>query len=203
VQCRLPVECLKSLREQRGVLRSATRHSTNSVGTQATRVDGSATREAILHDHQKRVPKRFGATSIAPSAWSILRKWVLPMRPPPETSMIFASGVALRISVVGHDAFLLRHDDVGDDEIRLLPAEHNHAALAVVGRQHLVAGLLKDLDDGLDARSWWRDRRHAQQPRRRLGKGRPQQRSLLSNTSSSDGAPSLRLQRLFIRQMHR
>jgi hypothetical protein len=49
----------------------------------------------------------------------------------------------------GLDAFLLRHDDVGDDEVGALGAEGRHAALAVLGAQHAVAAILQDLGEGL------------------------------------------------------
>jgi hypothetical protein len=44
--------------------------------------------------------KGFETTSIAPRDRAILRKSVFPTRPPPEMAMIFASGSALRISVM-------------------------------------------------------------------------------------------------------
>src|SRR6202049_5308791 len=47
----------------------------------------------------------------------------------------------------GLDAFLLRHDDVGDDQVRLLAAEHRPDEYTVVGGQDVVAGVPKDVLD--------------------------------------------------------
>jgi hypothetical protein len=44
----------------------------------------------------------------------------------------------------GLDAFLFRHDDVGDDEVRLRAAEQSHTAQTVDGSSHLVAGVLQE-----------------------------------------------------------
>src|SRR5262249_54732351 len=56
----------------------------------------------------------------------------------------FAADIADRL-----DAFLLRHDDVGDDEIRLLAAENEEAAPSVFGADYLVALAFEDLHDGV------------------------------------------------------
>jgi hypothetical protein len=49
--------------------------------------------------------------------------------------MLFESGPAFPHLLDSVAAFLLRHDDIGDDEVRLLAA----ALRAVLGRQNLIA----------------------------------------------------------------
>src|ERR1700682_606861 len=49
----------------------------------------------------------------------------------------------------GLNTFLFRHDDVGDDEVRLRAAEQSHTAPTVVGAHHLIAVILQELDDSL------------------------------------------------------